>query len=176
MKNFLNRHVGAVVAMSLGLAVVGGGVAAAATASSASRPALNLAASTATTPAPSTTTAPGEHAGRAGRPGYMLHHAVHGDFIIKTKNGWETITFDRGTVTAVSATSITVHRPDGVSVTKRLDANTRYKGITEATAIAKGQPAVVISHAGTALAVGQRPPSAGSSGSSSTTATNSAGS
>jgi hypothetical protein len=176
MKSFLKRHVGAVVAATLGLAVIGGGAAAAATATGASRPAVDLAAATAATPGPSTSPNSGRHAGHAGRLARLARRAVHGDVIVKTKNGYETVTFDRGTVSAASASSITIQRPDGVSVTEGLSPTTRYKGISGAIAVATGRPAIVISHDGTALAVAQRPLPTGSSPSSGSGANNPAGS
>src|SRR4051812_34841826 len=64
-----------------------------------------------------------------GRPGALLRRAEHGDLTVRTKDGFETVTLDRGTVTAVSATSITVQRPDGQSVTEAIDASTRFRGV-----------------------------------------------
>src|SRR5947208_17052085 len=39
------------------------------------------------------------------RAGGLLRRAEHGDLTVRTKNGFEQLTFDRGRVTAVSATS-----------------------------------------------------------------------
>ena len=66
------------------------------------------------------------------------------------------MTFDRGRVTAVSATSITITRPDGQSVTKTIDASTRFRGGQSANEVKTGKPAVVASKGDTAVVVGQR--------------------
>ncbi len=176
MKNFLKRHTGAVVAVALGLAVIGGGTAAAAASSSAARPTLDLTAATATTPNGATgATGQATRAARLGRLARLARRAVHGDVLVKTKNGYQTVTFDRGKVTSANASSITVNRPDGVSVTETLTPSTRYFGISGANAIISGKGAVVISQNGTAIAVAQRPESAGTSGSSGSTAGTSPG-
>jgi hypothetical protein len=109
--------------------------------------------------ASTTTTAPGPKAG--GRPGAMGGHAVHGDLIVRTKDGaFEKVAFDRGTLTAVSATSLTLHRPDGVDVTVTLNGDTRYRGVENAGALQKDQPVAVVSKDGTARVVMQRDPDA----------------
>jgi hypothetical protein len=79
----------------------------------------------------------------------------------KAQDGtFEEVTFDRGTLTAVSATSVTLHRPDGVDVTLKLDGDTRYRGVENAAALQTDKPAAVISKDGTAKVVMQRDPDA----------------
>ena len=85
----------------------------------------------------------------------ILRHADHGDLSVRTKDGFRTVTFDRGKVTAASDTSVTVLRPDGVSVTKTIDASTKFKGISSASDIKTGKGAIVVSDGDTALAVAQ---------------------
>jgi hypothetical protein len=159
MTNYLKRHLKAVVAVSLGLAVVGGGTAAAAAAASANRPTLEAA----TAPASSVS---GAGKGLHGPLGRLARRAVHGELTVHTKDGYQTVTFDRGAVTSANGTSITIRRPDGVSVTEALTPTTRYRGISGASAITTGKQAIVVSHDGTALLVAQRRVSTGSSGSS----------
>ena len=54
-------------------------------------------------------------AGKAG----VLKGAIHGDLLVRGQDGsTRTVTFDRGKVTAIAASSITIQRPDDVSVTK----------------------------------------------------------
>lgn len=100
----------------------------------------------------------GERAKRvAARKVRQATRGVHGDTIVKGKDGqWVTITWDRGEVTAASATSVTLARKDGVSVTIKLDATTTFHGISDATGLRTGEPALVISKAGTATQVAQR--------------------
>jgi hypothetical protein len=96
--------------------------------------------------------------GGHGHPGLaLLRRADHGTVEVKNKDGsWVTVTFDRGTVTAASASSITLQRPDGQSVTIALTADTRYRGISSADQIATGKAAIVASDSnGNALLVAQ---------------------
>lgn len=119
------------------------------------------------TPAPAVTPGPagaagkgraGGQAGPAGRhhPRTLLQRADHATIELKVKGQWVTYTLDRGKVTAVSANSITLARPDGKTVTEAITPSTRYGGV------AKGQvktdhPAAVVSDQGTALRINQRP-------------------
>lgn len=93
--------------------------------------------------------------GGRGFPG--LHRAVHGDLIVRGAdgNGFENVTFDRGEVTAVSASSITIKRPDGPSVTKAIDANTKFRGVQSAAEVKTGKPALVVSKGNTATQIAQ---------------------
>jgi hypothetical protein len=95
--------------------------------------------------------------GRGGHRFGLLQRAIHGDVIVRSQSGkgFENVTFDRGEVTAVSASSITVKRPDGQSVTKAIDANTKFRGVQSAGDVKTGKPALVMSKGGTATMVGQ---------------------
>jgi hypothetical protein len=53
--------------------------------------------------------------------------AIHGDLIVRGKDGFQNVTFDKGEVTAHSDTSITVKRADGVEVTKAVNGETKFK-------------------------------------------------
>jgi hypothetical protein len=65
---------------------------------------------------------------RPGGPG-VLKGAIHGDLLIRAEDGaTRTVTFDRGRITAISAGSITIERPDGVSVSKNLTDQTAFNG------------------------------------------------
>jgi hypothetical protein len=87
----------------------------------------------------------------------VARRSVHGDVIVKDKSGqYVTVTFDRGTVTAASATSITLTRPDGPTVTLTVNADTKVHGPASAAAVATGKDAVVISRSGTATQILQR--------------------
>jgi hypothetical protein len=89
----------------------------------------------------------------------MLGRAVHGDLIVRNREGgFEKVTVDRGTVTAVDGDSITLHRPDDVDVTLKLNDQTRYAGVDGASAVQKDKPAMVVSKDGTATVVMQRDP------------------
>jgi hypothetical protein len=44
-------------------------------------------------------------------------HLLHGEFVVQTQDGTKTLVVQRGTVTAVSATSLTVKSADGFTLT-----------------------------------------------------------
>ena len=98
-------------------------------------------------------------AGHGRHPGLaILRRADHGTLDVKDKTGkFVTVTFDRGHVTAADAGSVTLQRPDGRTVTVKLTADTKYKGISSASAVVVGKPAIVVSDSGgAALLVAQR--------------------
>jgi hypothetical protein len=87
--------------------------------------------------------------GRAGGPG-VLKGAIHGDLLVRGEGGTtRTVTFDRGKVTAISATSITIERPDGVSVSKNLTDQTVFNG-TPKDQLKAGTGVIVVSSGDTA--------------------------
>lgn len=83
----------------------------------------------------------------------LLRRAEHAELIVRGKGGsWVTIVADRGTVTAIGATSIEISRPDGVSVTAALTSSTRFpRGGRQAIAV--GDHVVVVQVDGTARLV-----------------------
>lgn len=105
-------------------------------------------------PSPATPAHPRRRLGAARAAGFM-RSADHATVEVKRHGAWVTLTFDRGKVTAASASSITLLRPDGRSTTIALSASTRYRGVTSASGLVTGRPAVVISEGGTAIWVAQ---------------------
>ena len=95
-------------------------------------------------------------AGRADRAHRLGGRAVHGDLVVRGKDGFENVTFDKGEVVRHSATSITVKRADGVEVTKAVNGDTRFRGIESADEVVDGRPALVVSKGDAATVVGQR--------------------
>ena len=89
-----------------------------------------------------------------GGPG-VLRRAIHGDLVVPGEQGFQNVSFDRGTVTAASPSSVTVQRPDGTSVTKSVDSSTRFRGVKSATDLHAGAPALVVSKGDVAIAVFQ---------------------
>lgn len=89
------------------------------------------------------------------RPRSLLQRADHATVELKVKGQWVTYTLDRGRVTAVSPTSITLARPDGQTVTETINSATRYSGVTSESAVQLQRPAVVVSDGGTALRIHQ---------------------
>jgi hypothetical protein len=93
--------------------------------------------------------------GRQARRG-ARSRAVHGDLIVRGKDGFQNVSFDKGEVVGHSDTSITLKRADGVEVTKAINADTKFKGVGSAGEIVDAKPALVISKGDTAVAVAQR--------------------
>lgn len=87
----------------------------------------------------------GGAAGPARRAHRVAARAVHGDLIVRAKQGFENVTFDKGDVVRHSATSVTLKRADGVEVTKAINGTTRFRGIASAGEIVDGRPALVVS-------------------------------
>ena len=82
------------------------------------------------TPAPSTGThqqnAPQQNQGPGQRGGGMFGEALHGEFVTaKDGGGYETIATQKGEVTAVSESSITVKSADGYSRTYTVNSDTK---------------------------------------------------
>jgi hypothetical protein len=119
--------------MLVGVAVVallsGAGVAMAATSGSSTSgaAAVSPAGGVAATPSPSARPA-FPHQGRPGGLGFGfggLFGAVHGQFVVpKSGGGYQTIDTQRGSVTAVSATSITIKSADGYTKTYQVVSST----------------------------------------------------
>jgi hypothetical protein len=84
-----------------------------------------------------------------GKKGKGLVRGVHAEIsLIKADGTTDAFVVDRGQVTAESATSVTLKRKDGVSVTLGLNADTKVRGDIQ---VDKG--AVAFSRGGTAFAV-----------------------
>jgi hypothetical protein len=137
------RRVAAAAATGLGLTLGAAGIAAA-----ASDPTPSPTASGGTTAqTPSGGAVPGgppgtrRHHGPGGGPGGFGGHglgapgAVRGEFVVPDGNGgWRTVQMQRGTVTAVSTTSLTVKSADGVSKTYVLTKDTRVNAARDGIA------------------------------------------
>jgi hypothetical protein len=83
---------------------------------------------------------------------------VHGDLIVKGKDGFEHVTVDKGTVERTGDATITLKRPDGPIVTFKVTDSTKFKGVDGLSSVRTGDPALVVSKDGTAVLVGQRAP------------------
>ena len=93
--------------------------------------------------------APAAAGGKAG----VLKGAIHGDLLVRNPDGsTKTVTFDRGKVGSISASSITVERPDGVSVTDDLNDQTVFNG-TPKDQLQTGTPVIVVAEGHTATHV-----------------------
>jgi hypothetical protein len=118
-------------ATALALAGIGGGVAFAAGGTTGPTPAtLTAAVSTAS----STPATPGA-AARAKHRGGLRARTEHGELTVRTKTGTETVDVQRGQVTAVSATSITVRSKDGFTATYAVASTSKVRAAKKAAAI-----------------------------------------
>jgi hypothetical protein len=99
--------------------------------------------------------APNGHRKAIGRRHGLLARTDYATIEVFRHGHWETIVLDRGDVTAVSTSRITIRRPDGVSVTIALAPTTKYRGVGAAGSLKTNRPASVISAAGSALRVVQ---------------------
>lgn len=110
-------------------------------------------------PAPSSSARPGAHPGKAhprgdhprgDRPRKARPHrqfrGVHGEATVRRKDGFHLATWQRGKVTAVSGTSLTVRSADGASWTWTANGGTRVRKNGEKAglkALATGDQVVV---------------------------------
>jgi hypothetical protein len=103
--------------------------------------ALALTGSDSTNGSPSTASTAAAHHGKAKGRAKLLHNVAHAQIVRKGKNGFVTHTIVNGTVTAVSATSVTVQAADKKSetfvVNKDTKVRVRTKGKGAASSISK---------------------------------------
>jgi len=102
---------------------------------------------TAPTTAPNAQQAPGQRGQRGQRANGYLKRVVHGDLVVRGKDGFQNVTYDRGKEDG---------RPDGKKVSVKLTSDTKYKGVKDASQLQAGKPTLVVSKDGNALIVGQR--------------------
>jgi len=152
-----------IAALGVGVALLGGG--------SAVALATSLPSSAASSPSatPTTTGTGTQGTPRGQRAGALMRRVVHGDVIVRTKQGFQHVMYDRGTVTSKGDNTFTIHRPDNVDVTIKVDSSTKYRGIQSFDQLQTGKPAIVLSQNGTAIGVGQQAAGASPGGSGTTT-------
>ena len=119
--------------------------------------------STAPTTGAPTAQQQGPKAARQQRAG-ILRRVVHGDLIVRGKDGFQNVTYDRGKEDGVPGDTLTITRPDGKRVSVKLTSDTKYKGVKDASGLQAGKPTLVVSKDGNALVVGQRAGNAGNAG------------
>lgn len=110
-------------------------------------------------PGPGAGTAPGRlgmgrHRGM-GRGG-LLARIEHGQLTLKTKQGDRTVDLQRGTVSSVSPTSISVTSPDKFAGVYTVDSSTKVRtrdGLVSISSVHKGDQVFVVASAGKALRI-----------------------
>ena len=129
--------------------LAGAGVAMAATSGSPASPAAAASAAGGTVATPSPSARPAfPHQGRPG--GFRFGFggpfgAVHGQFVVpRSGGGYQTIDTQRGSVTAVSATSITVKSADGFSKTYQVVSSTNVNAQRDGIATVKTGHQVIV--------------------------------
>jgi hypothetical protein len=78
----------------------------------------------------------------------LLSKIAQASVTINLNGTWTTYTADQGNVTAISPTSITIHRLDGVTVVDSISSNTKYLFGSSATV---GERVIVVSESSVAL-------------------------
>lgn len=86
----------------------------------------------------------------------LLRRADYASLQVKRHGHWVTYVVSRGQVKADTPSTLTISRPDGVTVTVKLSPSTRYKGISGESGLEIGKRAAVISVGGTAVRVHQK--------------------
>lgn len=86
----------------------------------------------------------------------LLARLEHGQLTLQTKQGDRTIDLQRGTVSSVSPTSISVTSPDKFAGTYTIDSSTKVRtrtGLVSASSIHTGDTVLVVATAGKALRI-----------------------
>ena len=117
------------VGVALAMDGTAGNTAGSATATTASQPAAGpasviTAATTTTTPAATT---PARRPTLRALVNVLVRRSFSGDVTFRTKTGFETLHYERGTVTAVGTSSLTIRTPDGVSTTFAVTSSTHIR-------------------------------------------------
>ena len=87
---------------------------------------------------------------------HLLARTDHATFEVKMHGKWVTLVLDRGDVTSISSKAVTLHLPDGKTVTEAVNASTKFgkRGGTRSQ-IEVDHNAVVVSENGVARHVFQ---------------------
>ena len=132
------RHRAAMVAAWTTVAVIGVGSVGVAMAADRGSPSPALTASS--------TAGPADPAGGAAHKKVhsLQARSLHGEFVIQTKDGLRTVILQRGSVTAVASTSVTVKSSDGFTVTWTINDQTKVRDNRAPATAADLKPGVVV--------------------------------
>src|SRR4051794_39985822 len=95
------------------------------------------------------------HLGGIGRRG-LLAHLEHGQLTLQTKKGDRTVDLQRGIVSAVTPTSISVTSPDKFAGVYTVDSSTKVRtraGLVGISSVHKGDKVFVVATGGNALRI-----------------------
>jgi hypothetical protein len=106
---------------------------------------------------------------------WLVHHSVHAQLIVSTKNGYRTVDIDKGRLVSDSSTTITIVRPDGPQVSATVTSSTKFFGLKESQ-LSRGDGVILVSSNGDALYVASRRPLSLSPSASASTSTSSSAS
>jgi hypothetical protein len=93
--------------------------------------------------------------GRMGRRA-LLQRIEHGELTLQARNGTRTVDLQRGVVTAVSPTSISVTSPDGFKGTYAVDSSTKVRtkdGLQTISVVHDNDTVFVVATAGKAIRI-----------------------
>jgi hypothetical protein len=146
------RHRIAAVVTAATLTLGGGAAAVVAATAPGTAGAVSGSAALSAATVPTGSAATGHAASRAGRAARrrLLARTDHATIELKMKGQWVTIDLDRGRVTSVSPTAISLARPDGHSVTLAIDSATKFGHHATVSTLKTGVEAIVTSENGTA--------------------------
>jgi len=109
---------------------------------------------------PGAGTAAGDRLGKGMRMGMgrrgLLNRIEHGELTLRTKQGDRTVDLQRGVVSAVSPTSISVTSPDTFAATYTVDSSTKVRtrsGLVSISAVHNGDQVFVVATAGKAIRI-----------------------
>lgn len=94
----------------------------------------------------------------------MLNRIEHGELTLRTRNGDRTVDLQRGTVSAVSPTSISVTSADKFAGTYAVDSATKVRtrnGLVSISSVHVGDQVFVVATSGKALRILDRPAKTG---------------
>ena len=94
----------------------------------------------------------------------MLSRIEHGELTLRTRNGDRTVDLQRGTVSAVSPTSISVTSADKFPGTYTVDSTTKVRtrnGLVSISSVHVGDQVFVVASAGKAIRILDRPAASG---------------
>lgn len=89
---------------------------------------------------------------RWGKPASLARRADYALYEVRYHGGWRTISVSKGVVMAFNGAALTLHRPDGATITAVVTPLTHFRG-TENKSIVAGEKVIVVESGNTAIRV-----------------------